>query len=209
MVKRPRSLRERSSRCPPPLTPPLKRRGIRAAPFPELLPHLDRATPDPHATSPRASSIPATMPPASAALDALAGAHGLALLATNDVLYHAPHRRPLHDVMTAIRHKTTVARAGLLLQPNAERHLKSPEEMARLFAPWPHAIAATRDLADACRFSLDELRYEYPEETYPDGLDAQQYLERLTWQGAAERYPAMISAVFPKASPQCSPPSSR
>ena len=61
-------------------------------------------------------------------LDALARANGLSLLATNDVLYHAPERRPLQDVMTAIRHKTTVARAGLLLQPNAERHLKGPEE---------------------------------------------------------------------------------
>ncbi len=122
-------------------------------------------------------------------LDALARANGLSLLATNDVLYHAPERRPLQDVMTAIRHKTTVARAGLLLQPNAERHLKGPEEMARLFRHWPHALAAARDVADACAFSLDELRYEYPEEAYPDGLDAQQYLARLTWEGARDRYP--------------------
>lgn len=125
-------------------------------------------------------------------LDALARAHGLSLLATNDVLYHQPDRRPLQDVMTAIRHKATVARAGLLLQPNAERHLKSPHEMVALFARWPHAIAATRDVADACAFSLDDLRYEYPEETYPDGLDAQAYLERLTWEGAAEHYPAGV-----------------
>jgi error-prone DNA polymerase len=125
-------------------------------------------------------------------LDALARAHGLSLLATNDVLYHQPDRRPLQDVMTAIRHKTTVARAGLLLQPNAERHLKSPHEMEALFARWPHAIAATRAVADACAFSLDDLRYEYPEETYPDGLDAQAYLERLTWEGAAGHYPAGV-----------------
>ena len=102
-----------------------------------------------------------------AALDALASANGLSILATNDVLYHAPHRRPLHDVMTAIRHKTTVARAGQLLQPNAERHLKGPAEMARLFARWPHALAAAREVADACRFSLDELRYEYPRRDLP------------------------------------------
>ncbi|MGB7655528.1 MAG: error-prone DNA polymerase, partial [Novosphingobium sp.] len=124
-----------------------------------------------------------------ARLDALAQDNGLEILATNLPLYHAAHRRPLHDVMTAIRHKTTVAMAGHLLQANAERHLKSPEEMARLFAAWPHALSAARELADACQFSLDELRYEYPLQTYPDGLDAQGYLARLTWQGAALHYP--------------------
>ncbi|MEQ1641470.1 MAG: error-prone DNA polymerase, partial [Novosphingobium sp.] len=113
----------------------------------------------------------------------------LSILATNLPLYHAPQRRPLHDVMTAIRHKTTVARAGHLLAPNAERHLKGPEEMARLFERWPHALTAARELADLCRFSLNELRYEYPREDYPDGLDAQAYLDRLTWEGAAQHYP--------------------
>ena len=125
-------------------------------------------------------------------LDALARANGLSILATNDVHYHAPERRPLQDVMTAIRHKTTVARAGYLLHANAERHLKSPEEMVKLFAPWPHAIAAARDVADACDFSLDELRYEYPEEIYPDGMGPQDYLVQQTWEGAARRYPAGI-----------------
>jgi error-prone DNA polymerase len=125
-------------------------------------------------------------------LDALARANGLSLLATNDVLYHAPGCRPLHDVMTAIRHRTTVASAGLLLPPNAERHLKSPAAMARLFARWPHAIAAARAVADACDFSLAELRYEYPEEAWPDGLDAQQYLERLTLENAERLYPAGV-----------------
>ncbi len=122
-------------------------------------------------------------------LDALARENGLGLLATNDVLYHAPDRRPLQDVMTAIRHKTTVARAGYLLHPNGERHLKSPEEMVKLFARWPHAIEAARQVADACTFSLDELRYEYPRESYPEGRTPQQHLEALTWQGAADRYP--------------------
>jgi len=123
------------------------------------------------------------------ALDALAKANGLSILATNDVLYHAPERRPLQDVMTAIRHKTTVARAGYLLEANAERHLKSPQEMVKLFARWPHAIAAAREVADKCRFSLDELRYEYPEEIYPEGQGPQEYLETLTWEGAERRYP--------------------
>ncbi|MCB2075167.1 MAG: error-prone DNA polymerase [Novosphingobium sp.] len=125
-------------------------------------------------------------------LDSLAKANGLAILATNDVLYHAPERRPLQDVMTAIRHKTTVAKAGHLLRPNAERHLKTPDEMARLFERWPHAISAAREVADACDFSLDELRYEYPEETYPEGRSPQQHLEHLTWEGADRRYPSGV-----------------
>ena len=127
-------------------------------------------------------------------LDALAKANGLALLATNDVHYAAPECRPLQDVMTAIRHKTTVAEAGYLLHANAERHLKSPERMVALFARWPEAVVASRAIADACHFTLDELKYEYPREAYPDGLSAQQYLERLTWEGAAAYYPAGVPA---------------
>ncbi|MFN3615409.1 MAG: error-prone DNA polymerase, partial [Rubrimonas sp.] len=123
------------------------------------------------------------------ALDRLARAHGLAILATNDVRHHAPDRRPLLDVMTCIRLKTTIDRAGLALSANAERHLKSPAEMGRLFAEWPHAIAATRTVADACAFSLDDLRYEYPHETTPQGRTPQEWLEHLTWAGAAERWP--------------------
>ncbi|MFM5885315.1 MAG: PHP domain-containing protein, partial [Novosphingobium sp.] len=127
-----------------------------------------------------------------ARLDDLARTNGLALLATNLPLYHAPQRRPLHDVMTAIRHKTTMAAAGHLLEANSERHLKGPEEMARLFARWPQALQAARDLADLCTFSLEELRYEYPEETCPHGLDPQQHLDNLTWEGAARRYPSGV-----------------
>ncbi|MGB0497067.1 MAG: error-prone DNA polymerase [Rubricella sp.] len=126
-------------------------------------------------------------------LDRIARAHGLSILATNDVHYHVPDRRPLQDVMTCIRHKTTIREAGLLLAANAERHLKSPERMIALFAEWPHAIRATRAVADACRFSLDELRYEYPEETVPPGKTADAHLADLTWAGAAERYPEGVS----------------
>jgi error-prone DNA polymerase len=122
-------------------------------------------------------------------LDRIARANGCSILATNDVHYHAPEKRPLQDVVTCIREKTTIAKAGFLLNPNAERHLKSPEEMTRLFARWPHAIEATREFADALDFSLDELRYEYPSETVPDGKSPQEYLEQLTWEGAKERWP--------------------
>jgi error-prone DNA polymerase len=122
-------------------------------------------------------------------LDEMARANGLSILATNDVLYHAVERRPLQDVMTAIRHKTTVAGAGLLLEANAERHLKSPDEMVHLFARWPHAIVASRSVADSCRFNLKDLKYEYPTEICPDGLDPQEYLVKQTWDGAGRRYP--------------------
>jgi error-prone DNA polymerase len=123
-------------------------------------------------------------------LDALAKTNGLHLLATNDVHYHFPEKRPLQDVMTAIRHKTTVADAGHLLHANAERHLKTSGEMIELFARWPHAIRAAREVADACRFTLNALKYEYPQESYPGGLTPQRYLELRVWEGAKQRlYP--------------------
>ena len=121
-------------------------------------------------------------------LDCIAKRNGCTILATNDVHYHAPEKRPLQDVMTCIRKKVTIANAGFLLNPNAERHLKSPAEMARLFARWPHAITATREFADALHFSLDELRYEYPRESVPDGRSPQAHLEHLTWEGARARW---------------------
>ncbi|MBU2991726.1 error-prone DNA polymerase [Octadecabacter sp. 1_MG-2023] len=122
-------------------------------------------------------------------LDALAKAHGVSILATNDVHYHAPDRRPLQDVMTCILHKTTIQKAGFLLQANAERHLKSATQMKTLFERWPHAIRATRVVADACQFDLRELSYEYPTETVPEGRTPQDYLTELTWKGADWRYP--------------------
>ncbi|MGB5869104.1 MAG: error-prone DNA polymerase [Albidovulum sp.] len=122
-------------------------------------------------------------------LDRLAQRHDLSILASNDVHYHAPERRPLQDVMTCILHKTTITKAGILLAANAERHLKSPARMQRIFAEWPHAIRAARDVADACRFDLRDLSYEYPQETIPKGRTPQDYLTELTWKGAADRYP--------------------
>ena len=161
------------------------------APFADILPHL-------------AAQLPTLRHIAAAYLyrgddiaridriDALAQANGLSLLATNDVHYHVPERRPLNDVMTAIRHKTTVDAAGQLLHANAERHLKSPQDMARLFARWPHAVMASRAIADACDFSLDELQYEYPDEILPAGMSPQAFLEAETWEGAKSRYPSSL-----------------
>jgi error-prone DNA polymerase len=114
---------------------------------------------------------------------------GAPLVAVNDVFYHAPERRPLVDVLTCIREKCTIAEAGLRLSVNAERHLKAPAEMARLFAAFPDAIARTLAIAQSCRFSLDELKYEYPDEPVPPGKTAQEHLEDLTWAGAQKRYP--------------------
>ena len=119
----------------------------------------------------------------------LGAEYRLPLIATNDVLYHMPERRPLQDVMTCIREHVTIEEAGFRLLANAERHLKSPEEMQRLFRHWPEALENAARLADSCRFSLDELRYEYPSEPVPDGVTPQQHLEQLTWEGAAGRYP--------------------
>ncbi len=111
------------------------------------------------------------------------------LVACNDVHYHDPSRRPLHEVLTATRYGTTVAELGRLRFPNGERHLKTPAEMHALFAACPQAIANGLELADRCSFVLDELRYDYPPEVCPPGLTPTEYLEQLTWAGARERYP--------------------
>ena len=124
-----------------------------------------------------------------ARLEALGRASGAPIVATNDVLYHGPERRPLQDVMTCIREKCTIQTAGLRLDANAERCLKTPGEMARLFALWPEAIARSLEIAELCRFSLSELKYEYPDEPVPPGKTAMQHLTDLAWAGADWRYP--------------------
>ena len=110
------------------------------------------------------------------------------------MLYHAPHRRSLQDVLTCIREKCTMAEAGFRLEANAERHLKPAEEMARLFRGHEDALARTIEIAQRCTFSLDELKYEYPDEPVPHGKTPQSHLEDLAWQGAAWRFPGGIPA---------------
>ncbi|TPI39607.1 DNA polymerase III subunit alpha [Mesorhizobium sp. B2-9-1] len=114
------------------------------------------------------------------------------LMATNDVLYHAADRRPLQDVLTAIRLNTPVSEVGLELMANAERHLKPPLEMARLFRRHPQALAETLRFADELAFSLSDLEYNYPDEPTESGLGPQAELERLAREGAAVRYPAGV-----------------
>jgi error-prone DNA polymerase len=119
----------------------------------------------------------------------LSGRARVPLIATNDVLYHAPSRRRLQDVLTCIREGCTLAEAGFRLEAHAERHLKPPQEMARLFRDHPAAVARTFEIIERCRFNLKELRYEYPDETGDDGMPAQSKLEHLAREGAAWRYP--------------------
>src|ERR1700730_14801298 len=126
-------------------------------------------------------------------LAALGEATGLPLVAVNDVLYHLPERRPLQDVLTCIREGCTIGEAGYRLIANAERHLKVPQEMARLFRGREDAVERSLEIVERCRFSLDELRYEYPEEPVPEGLTAQQRLAELTWEGAAERFRSSVT----------------
>jgi len=108
------------------------------------------------------------------------------MVATNDVHYHHPARRQLQDILTCIREKCTIYNAGFKLLPNAERHLKTQEEMFRLFRNYPGAIAQTQEIAEACTFSLDELQYEYPEEITTEGRTPQEELTYLAWKGAKE-----------------------
>ncbi|HET6971681.1 MAG TPA: error-prone DNA polymerase, partial [Phenylobacterium sp.] len=113
---------------------------------------------------------------------------GAPMVATNDVLYHAPERRPLQDVLTCIREGCTIHEAGLRLAANAERHLKAPDEMARLFAKFPGAVERSAEIAGRIAFDLSQLRYEYPDEPVPPGKTAIQHLRDLTWEGAQWRF---------------------
>src|SRR5713101_188597 len=127
-----------------------------------------------------------------------AGSLRIPVVATNDVLYHHPDRKMLQDVVTCIREKCTLAEAGFRLDANAERHLKPPRRMAQLFGAWPNALEATIEIADRCRFSLDELRYEYPEEIVEPGMSAFEDLKRRTLAGAQDRYPNGVPEAFLK-----------
>ncbi|WP_245161524.1 error-prone DNA polymerase [Brevundimonas alba] len=111
------------------------------------------------------------------------------MIATNAVLYHHPDRRMLQDVLTCIREGTTIDKAGRRLQANAERFLKPPTQMARLFRGHEAALARTMDVARACTFSLRELSYQYPDEPVPPGYSPQGWLTRLTLRGARSRWP--------------------
>ncbi|HTR86788.1 MAG TPA: error-prone DNA polymerase [Reyranella sp.] len=125
-------------------------------------------------------------------LDNLATRVKVRFVATNDVHYHAPERRALQDVVTAIRLTCTVEELGFHRFASAERHLKPPEEMHRLFRKHPHALERVQEIVERCTFSLTDLTYQYPIEY--NGETPLQKLKRLTWEGAAKRYGADVPA---------------
>ena len=127
-----------------------------------------------------------------ARLHRLAVTSKVPLLATNEVLYHHPARRPLQDVLTCIREKTTIDAIGKRLEANAERYLKPGHEMVRLFRDFPEAIAETMRFAGRITFSLDQLKYQYPDEPVPPGKTAQRHLEDLTWAGVETYFGGVI-----------------
>ncbi|MDR3495466.1 MAG: error-prone DNA polymerase [Ancalomicrobiaceae bacterium] len=161
------------------------------APLPALLPRLTEAAPG-------AVWLGATMPRRGddrrrlAGLKAIGEAANVPLIASNDALYADPSVRDLQDVLSCIREGLSIETAGRLLDMNAERHLKAPAEMARLFADCPEAIAETQIFLARAGFALDELRYEYPDEPVPPGWQAQEWLEELTFRRAPRRYPAGV-----------------
>ena len=113
----------------------------------------------------------------------VSGVCGIPLLATNQVHYHDARRRMLQDVLTCVRHGCTIQQAGFKLFSNGERFLKTPREMRHLFDDLPTALAGTIEIAQRCTFTLDELRYEYPDEIVPPGKTPMQYLAELAWAG--------------------------
>ncbi|MFY8142959.1 MAG: PHP domain-containing protein, partial [Caulobacter sp.] len=134
-----------------------------------------------------------------ARLESLGRTSGAPIVATNDVLYHGPERRPLQDVISCVREHCAIQEAGFRLEANAERHIKSPEEMARLFDRWPRAVERTVEIVERIGFDLKDIREQYPDEPVPPGKTAMQHLTDLTWKGAAWRYP---NGVSPKVTAQ-------
>ncbi|MEE3119794.1 MAG: error-prone DNA polymerase, partial [Pseudomonadota bacterium] len=121
-------------------------------------------------------------------LAALASWAGAPLVAGFNPLYHDPARRRLQDVLTCIRHHCTLDTAGYRLAANAERHLKPLADVRRLFRAFPQAVANIQNILSACRFSLDDLVYQYPEDAFDHTLSPQQLLEKLVWEGARGRF---------------------
>jgi error-prone DNA polymerase len=110
------------------------------------------------------------------------------ILATNGVCFAAPDERPLYDVLTCIRHKTTLAQAGRRLAANTERYLKSPREMEALFADLPRAITATHELAGRLDYTMANLGYRFPDYPVPEGENKISFLRKIADVGARERY---------------------
>ncbi len=122
-------------------------------------------------------------------LSNLAARFKVKTVVTNDVLFHEPSRRQLQDIVTCIRNTTTIDDIGFERERHADRYLKPPEEMARLFPRYPEALARTLEIVERCKFSLEELTYQYPEEAIVPGKNAQQSLEHYVFECIPNRYP--------------------
>ncbi|SMD13041.1 error-prone DNA polymerase [Rhizobium sp. RU36D] len=122
-------------------------------------------------------------------LSELAFRHRVRTVVTNDVLFHEPGRRQLQDVVTCIRNNTPIDSIGFERERHADRYLKPPHEMERLFPRYPEALARTMEIVERCKFSLEELTYQYPEEAIVPGMDAQQSLEHYVRECIPDRYP--------------------
>ena len=122
-------------------------------------------------------------------LSEMAGIARVKTVVTNDVLYHDRDRRMLQDIVTCIRHNCTIDELGHRKQRFADRYLKPPEEMHRLFKRYPEALKRSREIVERCKFAMDQLAYQYPAEIVIPGLTAQQALERMTWEAVPTRYP--------------------
>ncbi|MFN9916373.1 MAG: error-prone DNA polymerase, partial [Pirellulaceae bacterium] len=118
----------------------------------------------------------------------------LPLVATGDVLYHTPERMLIHDLLTAIRRGQTIEDIAAERPPNAQHALRSVPQLQRLYRDFPEALERTYEVAQRCRFSLTELRYEYPVEAAPAGMQPIDFLKQLTWEGAHRRYPQEVPA---------------
>jgi error-prone DNA polymerase len=134
-----------------------------------------------------------------ARLARIAADAGVPLIAVNDVLYHVPERRALQDVVTCIREHVTLTAAGRRLEANAERHLKTPDEIKRLFRSAPEAVGETLRFLARCNFSLDQLKYEYPDETRQGYATPQEALVAFVEEGARRRYPDGMSPKIRRA----------
>ncbi|WP_349963315.1 error-prone DNA polymerase [Rhizobium sp. ZPR3] len=122
-------------------------------------------------------------------LSNLAARFKVKTVVTNDVLFHEPSRRQLQDIVTCIRNTSTIDDIGFERERHADRYLKPPQEMARLFPRYPEALARTLEIVERCRFSLEELTYQYPEEAIVPGKNAQESLEHYVWKCIPNRYP--------------------
>jgi error-prone DNA polymerase len=120
--------------------------------------------------------------------------YGFPVVAATEILYHTPARRPVQDVLTAVRYGLPLTSCGNKLKPNAEHGLRSPSAFATLFSDDPAAINRTLEIAERCTFSLNEIRYRYPSEYLPDGTTSAQWLRHVTIEGAKERYADGIPA---------------